>query len=437
MSAISSHDFTDDVVRICRDLIRIDTSNYGGNDSRGEREAAEYCAALMRDAGMEPTVYESSPGRASVVGRIAGWDPQAPALVLHGHLDVVPADASEWSVDPFSAELREGMIWGRGAVDMKGMDAMILAVLGYLHRTGQQPRRDLIVAFFADEEAGGVYGARWMVDHHPEVFAGATEAISEVGGFSTDIRGQRAYLLQTAEKGLAWLNLTATGAPGHGSSVHRDNAVTRLSGAIERIGNHAWPLDYTKTTRALLEQVAEICGVEFDEADPAPQLEALGTASRFVGSTLRNSTNPTGLTAGYKHNVIPGKAQATVDVRFLPGQEEEVMTTLRELAGEGVDFSHEHRDISLEVPFSGDLVDLMVDSIQAEDPGAPVLPFMMSGGTDNKSLSRLGIAGYGFAPLQLPADLDFTGLFHGIDERVPVEALDFGCRVLHRMLEPR
>lgn len=437
MSAISSHDFTDDVVRICRDLIRIDTSNYGGNDSRGEREAAEYCAALMRDAGMEPTVYESSPGRASVVGRIAGWDPQAPALVLHGHLDVVPADASEWSVDPFSAELREGMIWGRGAVDMKGMDAMILAVLGYLHRTGQQPRRDLIVAFFADEEAGGVYGARWMVDHHPEVFAGATEAISEVGGFSTDIRGQRAYLLQTAEKGLAWLNLTATGAPGHGSSVHRDNAVTRLSGAIERIGNHAWPLDYTKTTRALLEQVAEICGVEFDEADPAPQLEALGTASRFVGSTLRNSTNPTGLTAGYKHNVIPGKAQATVDVRFLPGQEEEVMTTLRELAGEGVDFRHEHRDISLEVPFSGDLVDLMVDSIQAEDPGAPVLPFMMSGGTDNKSLSRLGIAGYGFAPLQLPADLDFTGLFHGIDERVPVEALDFGCRVLHRMLEPR
>lgn len=437
MSATSSHDFTDDVVRICRDLIRIDTSNYGGNDSRGEREAAEYCAALMRDAGMEPTVYESSPGRASVVGRIAGWDPQAPALVLHGHLDVVPADASEWSVDPFSGELRDEMIWGRGAVDMKGMDAMILAVLGHLHRTGQQPRRDLIVAFFADEEAGGVYGARWMVDHHPEVFAGATEAISEVGGFSTDIRGQRAYLLQTAEKGLAWLNLTATGAPGHGSSVHRDNAVTRLSGAIERIGNHAWPLDYTKTTRALLEQVAEICGVEFNEADPAPQLEALGTASRFVGSTLRNSTNPTGLTAGYKHNVIPGKAQATVDVRFLPGQEEEVMTTLRELAGEGVDFSHEHRDISLEVPFSGDLVDLMVDSIQAEDPGAPVLPFMMSGGTDNKSLSRLGIAGYGFAPLQLPADLDFTGLFHGIDERVPVEALDFGCRVLHRMLEPR
>jgi acetylornithine deacetylase/succinyl-diaminopimelate desuccinylase-like protein len=429
--------FLDDVVSTCRDLIRIDTSNYGGNDSRGEREAAEYCAARMRQAGLEPRIYESSPGRASVVGRIAGWDREAPALVLHGHLDVVPADASEWTVDPFSAELRDGMVWGRGAVDMKGMDAMILTVLGHLHRTGRRPRRDLVVAFFADEEAGGVYGARWMVDNHPEVFDGATEAVSEVGGFSTEIRGQRAYLLQTAEKGLAWLNLTAAGAPGHGSGVHPDNAVTRLSGAIARIGAHEWPVQYTKTTRDLLEQVAEICGVPFDEADPTPQVEALGTAARFVGSTLRNSSNPTGLTAGYKHNVIPGKAGATLDVRFLPGQEDEVMQTLRTLAGEGVDFSHEHRDISLEVPFSGALVDLMVRSIQDEDPGAPVLPFMMSGGTDNKSLSRLGIAGYGFAPLQLPADLDFTGLFHGIDERVPVESLDFGCRVLHRLLEPR
>lgn len=429
--------FRDEVVRICRDLIRIDTSNYGGNDSRGEREAAEYCAGLMRQAGMEPTIYESSPGRASVVGRVTGWDRQAPALILHGHLDVVPAEADEWTVDPFFAELKDGMIWGRGAVDMKGMDAMILTVLGHLHRTGRQPRRDLIVAFFSDEEAGGVYGARWMVDEHPEVFAGATEAISEVGGFSTELRGQRAYLLQTAEKGLAWLNLTSVGAPGHGSSVHPDNAVSRLSGAIHRIGSHAWPLQYTKTTRALLEQVAEICGVAFDEADPTPQLEALGSAARFVGSTLRNSTNPTGLTAGYKHNVIPGRAEATLDVRFLPGEEEDVMATLRELAGEGIDFSHEHRDISLEVPFSGGLVDLMIESIQAEDPGAPVLPFMMSGGTDNKSLSRLGIAGYGFAPLQLPADLDFTGLFHGIDERVPVSALDFGCRVLHRLVEPR
>ncbi|MFC7402355.1 M20/M25/M40 family metallo-hydrolase [Citricoccus sp. GCM10030269] len=430
-------DFRDDVVRTCRDLIRIDTSNFGGNSSRGEREAAEYCAELMRQAGMEPQIYESSPGRASVIGRISGWDTEAPALVLHGHLDVVPAEASEWTVDPFSAELRDGMIWGRGAVDMKGMDAMILTVLGELHRSGLAPRRDLIVAFFSDEEAGGVYGARWLVDHHPELFDGATEAISEVGGFSTEIQGQRAYLLQTAEKGLAWLNLTAVGAPGHGSAVHPDNAVTRLSGAMTRIGAHQWPVEYTKTTRDLLEQVAEICGIPFDETDPGPQLEALGSAARFVGSTLRNSSNPTGLTAGYKHNVIPGKAEGTLDVRFLPGQEEHVMQTLRELAGEGVDFSHEHRDISLEVPFSGNLVDLMVESLQAEDPGTPVLPFMMSGGTDNKSLSRLGIAGYGFAPLQLPADLDFTGLFHGIDERVPVDSLVFGCRVLYRMLEAR
>ncbi|WP_248123322.1 M20/M25/M40 family metallo-hydrolase [Micrococcus lacusdianchii] len=426
-----------DVVQICRDLIRIDTTNRGGNVSVGEPEAAELCADLMRRAGMEPRLFESSPGRVSVVGHLPGWDPEAPGLVVHGHTDVVPAEAEEWSVDPFGAELKDGMVWGRGAVDMKGMDAMVLSVLLHLARTGRRPRRPLTVAFFGDEEAGGVYGARWIVDHHPEVFAGCTEAISEVGGFSTEVAGTRAYLVQTAEKGLAWLNLRAEGAPGHGSAPHPDNAVTRLAGALDRIGRHEWPLSYTKTTRQLLEAVAEITGTTFDEADPTPQLEALGHARTWVAGTLRTSSNPTGMSAGYKHNVIPSSATGTVDVRLIPGEEEQTMRRLAELAGEGVTFSPEHQDIGLEVPFSGDLVELMVDALQAEDPGAEVLPFMLGGGTDNKSLARLGITGYGFSPLRLPPDLAFTSLFHGIDERVPVDALRFGCRVLERMLEPR
>lgn len=427
----------DRVVEICRDLIRIDTTNRGGNVSVGEPEAAEYCARLMTEAGMTPRFFESAPGRVSVVGHLPGWDPEAPGLVIHGHTDVVPAEADEWSVDPFGAELKDGMIWGRGAVDMKGMDAMVLAVLLHLARTGRRPRRPLTVAFFADEEAGGVYGARWVVDHHPEVFDGCTEAISEVGGFSTEVHGSRAYLVQTAEKGLAWLNLTAEGAPGHGSAPHPDNAVTRLAGAMTRIGGHEWPLVYTKTTRALLEQVAEIMGVDFDEADPTPQLDALGQARSWVAGTLRTSSNPTGLTAGYKHNVIPSSATGTVDVRLIPGEEESALATIAELAGPDVTIAPEHRDVALETPFSGDLVELMIAALQAEDPEAQVLPFMLGGGTDNKSLSRLGITGYGFAPMRLPADLAFTSLFHGIDERVPVDALEFGCRVLERMLEPR
>lgn len=429
-------EFHHDVVRITRDLIRIDSSNFGGNNARGEREAAEYCEAIMQQIGMNPEMLESTPGRVSVIGRYPGWDSEAPALILHGHLDVVPAEAEEWSVDPFAAELVDGMIWGRGAVDMKGMDAMMLSVLQYMHRSGLRPRRELIVCMFADEEAGGTYGAQWWVEQRPDLFAGATDSISEVGGFSTEVEGQRAYLLQTAEKGIAWLNLSAVGAPGHGSAVHPDNAITRLAGAIHRIGEHTWPLIYTKTTRDLMEQVAEMMQVDFEESDPAPQLDALGAAAKFVGSTLRNSANPTGLAGGYKHNVIPGKATATIDARILPGEDEHVLETLRQVAGEGVTVDVEHQQPSIEVPFSGNLVDLMIDSLRLEDPEAVVLPFMMSGGTDNNALSRLGISGYGFMPLQLPPELDFPALFHGIDERIPVASLEFGCRALFRIVEP-
>ena len=436
-SAISPGIFRDRVSKITRDLIQIDTTNYGGNNSRGEPEAAAYCAALMEAMGMNPEIIESEPGRASLVGRMRGWDAEAPALVLHGHIDVVPADANEWSVDPFSAEVIDDVIYGRGAADMKGMDAIMLTALEHLHATGQRPQRDIILAFFADEEAGGVYGSDWLVTHRPELFDGATEAISEVGGFSATVAGKRAYFLQTAEKGIAWLNLTATGAPGHGSARHADNAVTKMANAIAAIGHHTWPLHYTATTRQLMEDVSRLMGVTFDESNPDPQLQAIGSAIAFVGSTLSNSSNPTGLSSGYKHNVIPGKAEATVDARPLPGQDDQLIATIRDLAGEAVQVEYEHARQAIEAPYSGPLVDAMIAAIAQEDPDAVVLPFMMSGGTDNNALSRLGIAGYGFIPLQLPEDLAFPELFHGIDERMPIDSLDFGVRALLRILQPQ
>ncbi len=424
----------DEVVRICRELIRFDTSNYGDNAGPGERAAAEYTAGLIDEVGLEAHLFESAPGRASVVTRMEGSDPSLPALIVHGHLDVVPAQKEDWTVDPFSAEEKDGLIWGRGAVDMKDMDAMILSVLRSMQRDGVQPRRDLVFAFFADEEAGGKYGASWLVDNKPDLFEGATEAISEVGGFSANIGGQRTYLLQTAEKGISWLRLVAHGRAGHGSQINTDNAVTRLASAVARIGEYQWPIELTPTTRQFLDGVTELTGVEFDPSDPETLLKELGTVARFVGATLQNTSNPTVLKSGYKHNVIPGTAEALVDVRTLPGQEEQVLATIKELAGSGVDVSYEHKDVSLEVPFAGNLVDSMVDALLAEDPGAKVLPYTLSGGTDNKSLSRLGITGYGFAPLRLPEDLDFTGMFHGVDERVPVDSLHFGSRVLDRLL---
>lgn len=427
----------DEVVAICRDLLRIDTSNYGDDSGPGERTAAELVMGLLTEVGWEPELIESSRRRASVVLRIPGTDPSRPALVLHGHTDVVPAAAADWSLDPFGAEELDGMLWGRGAVDMKDMDAMILAVVRDMGRTGWRPPRDVVVALLADEENGGKLGSHWLVDHRPELFAGATEAVSEVGGYSVEIDGRRAYLLQTAEKGLAWLRLVADGTAGHGSQVNTDNAVTRLAGAVHRIGEHAWPLHLTGTVRQLLTGVAELTGTTFDPEDEdgiRRLVDALGPVKKFVDATLRPGSNPTQLDAGYKANVIPGGATAAVDVRFLPGQEREVMDTLNRLAGPGVRFEDIHRDVALEVPFEGDLVDAMVAAIDAEDPGAVVLPYMLSGGTDNKALSRLGITGYGFAPLRLPADLDFAGMFHGVDERVPTDALVFGCRVLERLL---
>lgn len=428
----------DEVVGICQSLLRIDSSNYGDGSGPGERAAAEYVMACLTEVGLDPEYFESVPGRANVVVRLPGRDSTRPALVLHGHLDVVPAQADEWQVDPFAGEERDGLLWGRGAVDMKDMDAMILAVVRQMAREGRKPARDVVVAMFADEEAGGVHGARWSVDHRPELFEGATEAISEVGGFSVEIAGRRAYLLQSAEKGLAWLRLVAGGRAGHGSQVNTDNAVTHLAGAVARIGQYEWPLTLTPTVRQLLDGVAGLTGTRFDPQDPdgvARLVAALGTASRFVGATIRNTANPTQLGAGYKANVIPGRAEATVDLRFLPGQEDEARATVARLAGEHVRLEDIHRDIALEVPFAGGLVDAMVAAVQAEDPGAVVLPYTLSAGTDNKSLARLGIVGFGFAPLRLPADLDFAGMFHGVDERVPIDALAFGTRVLDRLLD--
>jgi len=278
------------------------------------------------------------------------------------------------------------------------------------------------------------------VDNHPQVFEGVSEAISEVGGFSVTVPAKgtgaptRAYLLQTAEKGLAWLRLTAHGRAGHGSVPNDENAIVRLAAAIGRIDAHVWPREYIGSVRQLLDGLSKITGTPYDDGSPEQVLACLGGARGFVLGTLRDTATLTMLDAGYKHNVIPQSAAASLDCRFLPGHEDDLMTTIRELAGEHVAVEVLHRDIALDTAFNGDLVDKMKQALLAEDPGASILPYCFSGGTDNKALSMLGITGYGFAPLRLPADLDFAPMFHGIDERVPVESLEFGARVLQRLL---
>ncbi|WP_294179087.1 M20/M25/M40 family metallo-hydrolase [uncultured Schumannella sp.] len=423
----------DATARIARDLIRIDTTNWGEGKSAGETVAAEYVEAELRRLGLEPQLFDAAPGRTSVVARVPGRDSERPALVLHGHLDVVPADPANWSVDPFGGEVRDGMLWGRGAVDMKDMDAMILTSLDEILSSGQLPARELIVAFFADEENGGDFGSHYLVDSKPELFAGATEAVSEVGGYSVHVAGQRAYLLQTGEKALLWIRLTAHGVAAHGSRVIHDNAVTKLARAVTKLGEREWPLHLTTTTSALLAELARMHGAPAD-TDPVDLVERSGSAAGFLLGTLRVTSNPTLLNAGYKHNVIPDRAEALIDVRPFAGQEDEVLAQIRELIGPEIEIEIVHHDVGLENPFEGDIVDRMVAALHRHDPGAPILPYLMSGGTDNKALAKLGIDGYGFAPLKLSADLDFPAMFHGVDERVPLDALSFGHAVLRDFL---
>ena len=425
----------EEVVRICQDLIRIPSVNFG--EGRGdERAVAEYVVASLAEVGIESKIYESAPNRCNVIARIEGADSSRPGLVVHGHIDVVPANAQDWSVDPFAAVIKDGMIWGRGAVDMKNVDAMILAIVRKWARIGYKPPRTIVLAFFADEEAGMTFGSRWMASQHPEVFEGCTEAISEVGGFSVTVGdGKRLYFVETAQKGIHWMKLTATGRAGHGSMMNDENALTALTEAVAKIGKYEWPQRYTSTVKKLFKKIADATGKRYDENDLRPLLSEIGPTARMIGATLQNTSNPTMLEAGYKANVIPGSATAVIDGRFLPGYEDELNQTIRSIIGPDISIETISRDIALEVEFEGDLVDAMCNAILQFDPDGIPVPYLMSGGTDNKALSELGIIGYGFSPLKLPEDLDFMALFHGVDERVPISGLEFGVKVLENFLE--
>ncbi|MER7410147.1 M20/M25/M40 family metallo-hydrolase [Streptomyces cacaoi] len=435
-TAASTGSAQDEVVELCRDLIRIDTSNYGNNEGPGERAAAEYVAEKLAEVGLDPQIIESRPGRASTMARIEGEDPSRPALLIHGHTDVVPANADDWTHDPFSGEIVDGCVWGRGAVDMKDMDAMTLAVVRDRMRTGRKPPRDVVLAFLADEEAGGVYGARHLVDHHADLFEGVTEAIGEVGGFSFTVNENlRLYLVETAQKGMHWMRLTVDGTAGHGSMTNSDNAITELCEAVGRLGRHKFPVRVTKTVRSFLDELSDALGIQLDPEDMDETIAKLGGIAKIIGATLQNTAAPTQLGAGYKVNVIPGQATAHVDGRFLPGYEEEFYADLDRVLGPRVRREDVHADKALETTFDGALVEAMQSSLSAEDPIARAVPYMLSGGTDAKSFDDLGIRCFGFAPLKLPQELDFAGMFHGVDERVPVDGLQFGVRVLDRFLD--
>jgi acetylornithine deacetylase/succinyl-diaminopimelate desuccinylase-like protein len=428
-----------DVTELCARLVRFDTTNRGHGDAAGEREAAEFVAEILSDAGAQPTILESAPRRANVVARIPGRDRSLPALLAQGHLDVVPADPSGWSVPPFAGEIRDGCVWGRGAVDMKDFCAMLLTAVHALARTGTRPRRDIVLAFVADEEDHGEFGAHWLTDHHAEMFTGCAAAISESGGYTHHVRAAdgrlvHLYPVGTAERGTAHLRLTARGRAGHGSRRNDDNAVVRLVGALHALAAHQWPVVLTPAVRAYVERTGAALGIEVDLTDIDGTLARLGDAAPLVESTVRNSTTPTMLEAGYKVNVVPGEAHAQVDGRVLPGTEQALLAEVDALIGDGVQREFVGRSAPVQAPVDSPWFDAMAAALRAEDPEAVVVPYCLGGGTDAKAFSRLGIDCYGFAPLWLPEEFPYRAMAHGVDERVPVAGLRFGSRVLEHLL---
>ena len=425
----------EECVSICQEMIRIPSVNHG--EGKGdEREIANYVAAKLAEVGIKSELIVTGENRVNVVATYEGVDQSRPGLVVHGHLDVVPVNADDWSVDPFGGEIKDGYIWGRGAVDMKDMDAMIIATVRAWKRANYIPPRNILLVFFADEEAGSEYGSRYLVANRPELFEGYTEAISEVGGFSVTITGgHRLYFIEGAQKGINWLQLKASGEAGHGSFINPRNAITKLAAAVSRIGSYEWPQVETKTGAKFWSKIAELVGEKYDPTNVRPLLKHIGGAARMMGATIQNTSNPTMLDAGYKANVIPQTATAVVDGRFLPGFEDELLDTVKKLAGDEIEVEILVRDKALEVDFEGPLVDAMKSAIAKFDPQGIPVPYLMSGGTDNKALSDLGIIGYGFSPVKLPPELDFFALFHGVDERIPVDGLKFGVKVLNEFLQ--
>ena len=422
-------------ISICQEMIRIPSVNFGEGVG-DERAIAAYVVAKLSEVGIESELIVTGENRVNVVAKIEGRDSSRPGLVVHGHLDVVPANAEDWSVDPFGGVIKDGYLWGRGAVDMKDMDAMIIATARAWKRANYQPPRNILLVFFADEEAGSEFGSRYLVKHRPEIFEGYSEAISEVGGFSVTITGgHRLYFIEGAQKGIDWLQLKAKGQAGHGSFINPKNAVTKLAEAVARIGSYEWPQRETKTGAKFWSKIAELTGETYDPKDTRPLLKHIGGAARMLGATVQNTANPTMLNAGYKANVIPQHATAVIDGRFLPGFEDELLDTISKLAGEEIEIEVLVRDKALEVDFEGPLVEAMKASLAKFEPEGIPVPYLMSGGTDNKALSDLGIIGYGFSPVKLPPDLDFFALFHGVDERIPIEGLKFGVKVLNEFLQ--
>jgi len=433
---VSDQELRDHAVGLCQRLLRIDTSNPPGN----ERQAAELCADELASAGLEPRLLEGVPGRSNVVARLRGSG-ELPPLLLTGHLDVVGADPAAWRHPPFGGEIVDGYLWGRGAIDMKNMVAMSVALLCRLARSEAPLRRDVIFAAVADEETGSAHGSRWLCDTHPELVR-AEYAIGEVGGFNIFLGSKRFITVGVAEKGYCWLRARVRGEPGHGSMPRADSAPLRLAQALTRLGRKGLPRHRTEVVDAFLQAIVRaqpsalqplLSGVVATGA--LPRLVGLipdPSIARAMATMFANTAAPTVLRAGQKTNVIPAVAEAEIDGRTLPGQsDEDLLRELRRVLGPGVELEVIRSAPPVQTsPVQSELFDIITSVLARRQPDAAVVPYLVPGFTDAKAFSRLGARWYGFSPVRLPREVRFADLYHGTDERIPVEGLAWGTSVL-------
>jgi acetylornithine deacetylase/succinyl-diaminopimelate desuccinylase-like protein len=435
MSEMTNAD-ADAAVRALQDLIRIDTVNPPGN----ELAACRYLKTVFDREGIPCTILESAPGRGNLVARLQG-DGSARPFLLASHLDVVPTERDKWSCDPFSGEIRDGFVWGRGAVDMKQMTALELSVFLKLKRDGVKLKRDVIFTAVADEEAGCRFGSKWLVEHHPELIR-AEYAVNEVGGFSLDVENTTFYPIGVAQKGVCWFDIVATGTPGHGAMPHDDQAIDHVCLAAHKLSSEPLPFHRTRIVAEFVNQLAarqkfpknlvlkSLLNENFSNA--ALKLIPDKAKARNFKAMLRHIATPTLLKAGYKENVIPGEASVTVDGRILPEHTvAEFLAEVQHLIGPGYRIDVRHAEEPCEIEnYDDTFFGLLKDSLKKHDPGCVPVPFLIPGYTDAAHYRKLGIKCYGFAPTKLPPDLNFGQMYHGHDERIPVTAMRFGLDVL-------
>ncbi|MBS1914214.1 MAG: M20/M25/M40 family metallo-hydrolase [Bacteroidetes bacterium] len=417
-------------------LIRFDTTNPPGN----EAECIHFIATLLHDAGIETRIVARDTSRPNLIARLAG-EGRAPGLLMQGHVDVVTTQGQEWTYPPFAACIADGFIWGRGALDMKGGVAMMLAAFLRTHAAGV-PRGDLMLAVLSDEEAGSTYGARYLVHEHPSLFNGIRYAVGEFGGFTFEIAGRRFYPVQVAEKGICQMRLHLHGHAGHGALSARGGVTADVARILRTLDEKRLPVHVTEAAQLMLNAIARavppatrmVMRALLSPSLTDRMLNVLGERGEVFDPLLHNTANATGISAGERINVIPAHATLDIDGRLLPGMTSaDMIAELRALLG--VDFEVEMlADEPSPATLDMGLFPTLADIVRKADPGGKPIPYLLGASTDARFFSRLGIQCHGFLPMTLPAGFNFSRTIHAADERIPVEALEFGTHALEEVV---